>query len=152
MTHTASVQALGRTITGALLGVYALLVAFMVFWPTPIDRGFGIPLLRFAALVRGNGMVWLAYDHVEFVANVLMFVPLGLGLTVVLPRAVHWLVPLLGLSASVSVEVVQALVLPDRFGGPMDVLANTLGATLGWAVALIARSIAARRRRNLVHE
>lgn len=145
MTHTASVQARGRMVTGALLVAYVVVVAFIVFWPTPIDRGFDLQLLRFAAWVRSHGMVWLAYDHVEFVANVLLFVPIGVGLTLVLPRAMHWLVPLLGLVSSVAIEVVQAVALPDRFGGPVDVLSNTLGASLGWVATLAVRSIAARR-------
>lgn len=147
MTHTASVRA-GRAITTTLLIAYGLAVAVVVFWPTPVDRGFDLQLLRFAAMVRANGMLWLTYEHVEFAGNVLLFVPIGIGLTLVLPPALHWLVPLAGLASSAVIELVQAVALPDRFGGPVDVLANTLGAALGWAGALAVRSIVERSRRE----
>lgn len=152
MTHTANAQAVGKAVTGSLLAVYLIVVAFVVFWPTPIDRGFDLQLLRFAGWIRSHGMVWLSYDHVEFVANILMFVPLGVGLTLLLPRAMHWLVPLLGLFSSVVIEVVQAIALPDRFGGPMDVLSNTIGAALGWAATLIVRFAVSRRRGEKLYD
>ncbi|MDH6181678.1 glycopeptide antibiotics resistance protein [Microbacteriaceae bacterium SG_E_30_P1] len=132
-----------------ILVTYVAIVAVIVFWPTPVDRSFELPLLRVASFLRETGLVWLAYDHVEFVGNIILFVPIGVLLTLVLPRAVHWIVPLAALSASAMVEVVQLLALPDRFGGPVDVIANTAGATLGWLVALVARASAKRRLSRL---
>src|SRR5690606_18914651 len=102
----------------------------------PIDRFFDVLLLRAASAVRSHGMLWLTYDHVEFLGNVLLFIPLGLAVTIVLPRVMHWIVPMVALVLSALIEFVQFAALPDRFGGTMDVVANVIGAVIGWATVL----------------
>lgn len=54
------------------------------------------------------------------------------GLLSALPE--RWLIPLLLAHAAVS-EAIQHLMLPDRSGDAVDVLANAAGVLLGWALA-----------------
>lgn len=68
----------------------------------------------------------------------MLFVPLGLLVTIAWPRTRAWVVVLLGLVLSVTIETVQ-MMLPSRFPTLSDVIANTVGAGVGW---LIARTIA----------
>lgn len=72
---------------------------------------------------------WALPHHYGFVLNVILFVPAGIALVLLTGRS-WWVVTLVALAASTSVEVAQALWL-DRVGSVADVVANTLGAFLG---------------------
>ena len=50
-----------------------------------------------------------------------------------------WVSGLLGLVASLSIELGQYLLLPHRFASPVDVAMNTAGALLGGAVVAGSR-------------
>lgn len=120
-----------------LLAAYSAAVAVIAFWPVPVDQGMRIGVLRFAAFVRGNGFIGLQYEHMEFTANLLMFIPLGLLLTLALrPIPARWLPPLACLIASAMIEFVQFTLLPQRFTTVSDLIANTIGGVLGWLIAL----------------
>ncbi len=121
-----------------LLVLYIVAVLPVAFWPTPIDQAFRGGLLQIAAVVRQNGLIWLQYEHIEFAANVLMFVPLGLLLTLELRSSSlrNWFPPVTAIAVSILIETVQFVVLPERFTTALDVLANTSGGVLGWLVAL----------------
>lgn len=120
-----------------LLAVYTAAVTVIAFWPVPVDQGMRVGVLRFAAFVRANGFIGLQYEHIEFTANLLMFIPLGLLLTLALrPRPARWAPPLVCLVASTLIELVQFTLLPQRFTTMSDVIANTIGGALGWLIAL----------------
>ncbi len=73
----------------------------------------------------------LSTPRVGFLANVALFVPLGLLLPLALPRVPLTLllaVPVLG---SLGVEVAQLLVVPGRTPDAVDVLANSTGGAVG---------------------
>lgn len=90
-----------------------------------------------AVLREGLGVAWFGSGWIEFAANVLLFVPLGLLLTLLVDRA--WIGVAVCVAASVVVELAQ-VVLPGRQASPRDVLANAVGAVLGAGLAwLIAR-------------
>jgi hypothetical protein len=66
-----------RTVAGALCAVWLLAVAMIVLWPTPVDRAGGGWLRGVLGALHSHGLPALvSYGTVEFVANVLMFVPL----------------------------------------------------------------------------
>lgn len=83
--------------------------------------------LRTALGLGGFGAGWI-----EFGANVLLFLPLGLLLTLLFRRP--WVGFIVALALSVSAELVQNL-LPNRVASPRDVLANAFGAAVGAALA-----------------
>ncbi|KAA9130654.1 VanZ family protein [Microbacterium caowuchunii] len=75
----------------------------------------------------------------EFLANVVLFVPAGaLALLWLGRRAGWWWAAAIGLALSGTIEGVQALMLADRVADVRDLLANTLGSVLG---ALIVRTV-----------
>lgn len=69
----------------------------------------------------------------ETAANVLLFVPFGVALGTAGHPAVRS--ALVAASLSVVVELLQVFAATGRFAESQDVVANTLGATLGWLCA-----------------
>lgn len=80
----------------------------------------------------GSGSGSFGDGWIELGANILMFVPLGLLLTLLLRR--HWQGVVLALALSVAAELGQ-LVIPSRQASLRDVAANLLGAMIGAALA-----------------
>lgn len=121
-----------------LLACYTLAVLVIVFWPAHVDDNAGGEFVRsivHAGHVQGWIPLWFSYQSVEWLSNVLMFTPGGFLLTLLLsPSARRW-VPLCALGGTVAIECTQ-LVMPGRTSSVWDVVANTLGGTLGWLCAL----------------
>lgn len=82
----------------------------------------------------------LGFRPLEMLLNVALFVPLGVSLGWWWPT--RPLVIGAAVAVSVTVELLQ-LGMPDRVSDPVDVLTNSIGAVLGFAVAAVVR---ARRR------
>lgn len=123
-----------------LLAPYAVALGLIVWLPAAeASRATGIVFAtaRYVSDVTGfdSGATSTTF---EFLANIVLFVPLGLLVTIAWPRTRPWVVVLLGLVLSVTIEAVQ-MMLPSRFPTLSDVIANTVGAGVGW---LIARTIA----------
>ncbi|WP_461476544.1 VanZ family protein [Microbacterium sp. HJ5] len=113
------------------LGVYVVVVAVVVLSPVSYRSivhaiGDGI---RDVLGVSPFGTGWI-----EFGANILMFVPLGLLLTLLLRN--HWYGVVLALVLSAGVELAQ-IVIPSRQPSLRDIVANVLGAAVGAALAWI---------------
>jgi glycopeptide antibiotics resistance protein len=89
---------------------------------------------------------WLDFPTVEFLANVAMFVPLGVFALLLLGRGRWWLAILFGIALTLAIEAVQQ-VLPTRVSDPRDLIANSIGAAVGVLVALVATAAKARRIR-----
>ncbi len=81
---------------------------------------------------------WLGLSWLEFIANVVLFVPFGLLFAVLLDRRRWWLVLVLAAATTSAIELAQ-LVIPNRFSDPRDLVANTGGAALGLLVVVLAR-------------
>jgi glycopeptide antibiotics resistance protein len=126
-----------------LVGAYGAALLLVGLWPTHVDQNLD--------MVNRPPTTWLVdvfnltpaqgYDIGEFSANVLLFVPLGLLATALLPR-LSWVRLALGAVAlSVLIELAQTIFRPDRTGSFRDVVANTLGAGLGAACAVVWRRL-----------
>lgn len=130
----------------ALLAVYLAAVAAVTLGPAPADAGTLSRVERLVAWLSGHG-VPVTYLGVEAVANVVMFVPFGVLVSLALPARARWgdrvVVPL-ALATSAGIETVQRW-LPTRVPTVQDVVLNTLGAALG---LLVLRAVLARRRRR----
>ncbi|HJQ10605.1 MAG TPA: VanZ family protein [Gemmatimonadaceae bacterium] len=70
---------------------------------------------------------------VDAILNVLLFIPLGVGLSLAGARARH--VVLSGLLLSALIETAQLTVIAGRDATVGDIIANTCGAALGYAAA-----------------
>lgn len=121
-----------------LAAAYLLVVAFIVFWPVPVDRPAQDALPRLLESWHAAGVPhWVNYRLIEWLANVIMFVPWGVLGTLLLARRWWWVVPFSGLLASAAVETAQYLFLPARFASTADIVANTLGTMLGFVATAI---------------
>lgn len=123
--------------------VYSIGLAGVLFWPVHVDGEGGLidPSWLLGVLGWWGMSSAVRYPLVESAGNALMFVPLG-ALWIAWVRRPRWrsAVAAMVIAAAVSLaaEVVQARYLPERTFDPRDVLANTLGAGLGAAIALLA--------------
>jgi len=119
-----------RSIAAWILGAYLVALTLIAFWPSPVDAGAG-PLIRLLTRV----VPMLTYARLEFGANILLFVPLGVLLTLILrDRA---LVLPIAIVLTLAIESVQGVLLDRRTPSELDMVANTAGACIGLlAVAL----------------
>ena len=120
----------------AAFAAYLVALAFVVFLP-PREAG---TVTGFVGVVA-SWLSWLGlpYDHaavgVEFVANIVMFVPLGALLRVLWPMVWNrWRVVVMGSGTSTAIELTQLLI-PGRVTALSDVIANTVGALIGAGAA-----------------
>lgn len=133
-----------RRTAAVLLGVYALVVAFIVFWPTA-DMASGSVLGIWTLLQKVGAPSWISTWSVEFVTNTLMFMPLSFLGATYRPRWGwrQWLVA--GLTGSLVIELTQWVFLPGRTFQIADLASNTLGALAGYGLVVLVR-----RRRESV--
>jgi glycopeptide antibiotics resistance protein len=123
-----------------ILVVYSVVLAAIAFWPTPVDSGAGGFLKLIEKIVP-----LLTYHRLEFGANILMFVPLGVLLALILPRRRYLVLPI-AVTVTAVIESTQAVALDLRTPSVLDIIANTIGACAGLLVVELVE--AARRGRS----
>ena len=128
----------------ALIALVSYLIVLITtsLWPKPVDgEGFLATItrevLRFTSSY--DSLKWIQYNQLEAIANVLLYVPLGIFLVMFWPKAKIWLLALIPALISLLVEVSQRLFLPDRYATLNDVLSNALGGVLGIVIAASIR-------------
>jgi glycopeptide antibiotics resistance protein len=90
---------------------------------------------RLATTASSGRLTW---DRTEVLANVALFVPYGVLLTVLLGRA--WAAALVCVLISAGIEAAQLLYLPTRVPTLADVEHNTLGGLAGALLATVVRT------------
>ncbi|MFP1601419.1 VanZ family protein [Microbacterium sp. 2216-1] len=132
-----------------MLVPYGVALALIVWLPaTAASKVTGI-VYRLAQFVssRLDVSMTTTYTLFEFLANIALFMPLGLLLVAAFPRNSAWVVLLLGYATSATIELVQTM-MPSRYPTLSDLIANTLGTAIGCLVArLFVRRHPARSRR-----
>ncbi|WP_368498613.1 VanZ family protein [Herbiconiux sp. A18JL235] len=113
--------------------VWALAVGFMTLRP---GSGLGVRLNLVPLLFDGPG------SAVDAVLNLFVFVPLGVLLVAAGLRFAPTL--LIGLGSTLAIEITQYATDAGRTADINDVITNTAGACLGWAVAWSVRALARR--------
>lgn len=89
----------------------------------------------------------LSIERIEFVANIGLFVPLGMFLLLLVGTR-HWFAALAaGIVLTSMIESVQREI-PGRVSDPRDVAANSIGMFVGVALAVMLTLPAALRRRR----
>lgn len=141
MRRHSSARVSARTVSRALLAPYLIALALIVFLPAR-DAGRVTGVVGWVAdLVAMWGVPREpAVIVFEFLANVVLFVPFGLLLSVAAPRWSPWAIIGLGCLVSVVIELVQ-LGIPSRVPTVSDVIANSAGAALGCALVMRQRML-----------
>lgn len=134
----------------AVTAAYAWVIWRMTLTPEVFTAAQGSLVehaIRWAQRITGSG--WLTYDRTEFLANIAMFVPVGMLAALWLPRRWWLLGAVVAVGLSVGIEQYQGAFLPNRVSDPRDVLSNGLGGLLGATLVGLFRSLlpAPRRRR-----
>ncbi len=129
---------------------YFAALAGILFWPSPVDRPIDGALMQLIQWLHGHGLPewFIGYRKVEFAANILLFIPLGIILVLRLPRKLWWLAIVIAAVFSGAVELAQAIFLPARVPAWSDIVANTAGAFIGAILVLMVWSWSRRRARH----
>ncbi len=132
-------------VSAGLLLTFLAAIAIITFTPGPPDANGQRELIAYLARAHTQGLPeWVTFGKVEFGANVVMFVPIGLFGALALPRA-RWLIVPAAVGMSAVIEYMQAANLPGRDGTARDVLANGLGALVGYLMAAVVLAEVHRR-------
>lgn len=126
------------------LSSYLILLVATSLWPKPVD-GQGLlaiitsDLLKFASTV--SWLEWIQYNQLEAIANVLLYLPLGVFLVLFWPKARAWALSLIPILVSLLAEGTQRMFLPDRYATLNDVFYNALGGVLGIVISMSIRQM-----------
>jgi glycopeptide antibiotics resistance protein len=135
---TASRSRIHRAVLSALFAVYLGLLTWTVLWKLgmPTLDG-GIRAVKLVPFVAGDG--YGVSTPPEMLANLALFVPFGVYLGLLAPRWGWWRVAGVAAALSIAFETLQ-FVLAVGSSDVTDVILNTAGAVVGWAVLALARS------------
>ena len=100
----------------------------------PIPIGLVVRVLD--AFHRRGYLETLTVYRVEFLANIAMFVPIGVFLLLLVGAERWWIALLLPFFLTAFIETAQRSI-PGRVSDPRDILANTLGGIAGVFLAMI---------------
>ena len=126
-----------RSRARVVLTLYGISLALIALWPVPVDRGAAGFLSRVTRVLP-----MLTYPRIEFSANILLFVPLGVLLMLILRR--RYLILPIAIVVTVAIECSQALLLDKRTPSVLDIIANTAGACIGMLIVAGVESWRAR--------
>lgn len=89
----------------------------------------------------------LSIERIEFLANIGLFVPLGVFLLLLVGTRLWFLALVAGIVLTSVIENIQRSI-PDRVPDPRDVAANSIGTFVGIALALLLTLPATLRARR----
>jgi glycopeptide antibiotics resistance protein len=129
-------------------GAYLVFVAWLTLTPQPIGPD-QVRLIRrvLDALHRRGYAESLDYDRLEFLANIALFVPVGVFALLLVGAGAWWLALLAPVALTVGIETAQ-IGIPGRVPDRRDLIANTMGGILGVFVGLVLTLPATLRRRR----
>lgn len=122
---------------------FLVAVALLTLTPARVEHAMPNLLDLLLGVIHDLGWTSLDFHRLEVLANVAVFVPVGVLAFLLLPRRLWPLALLVGPALSLSIETVQGMALPHRAATVSDVLANSTGATIGVALAIFCTLLAA---------
>ncbi len=126
--------------------LWTLVVLRATLWPSPPQRPVDGTIRQVIDTMHDAGAPrQVNYRLTERLANVAMFVPIGLLLAALVPRRWGWVAAAYGFTLSAAVELGQAAWFPERDATIRDVALNTAGAVVGWLAVVAWRGWSRRR-------
>lgn len=139
-----------RTALLAALAAWSVVLAVTLLAPSAAGPSWLVATLADLGARIGLPAALVEGSRVEFVLNVLAFVPLSALGALAWTRTTWRDWTAWGFAASFAVEAAQAIALSARSATHADVVANTLGALLGALAGTAARrTLASERRADL---
>lgn len=124
---------------------YLAFVGWLTLGPQPLDRNGRGLLHQVIRFISGdNTLDWITFALVEFTANIVLFVPVGVLFALMLGWRRWWLASLFGVGLTAAIEFAQ-LFLPNRVTDPRDIVSNSVGAVIGVALVLVVTAWRATR-------
>ncbi|WP_185996184.1 VanZ family protein [Nocardioides campestrisoli] len=131
-----------------LSGAYLVFVGWLTLTPDALgEREVGLASRLLDALHRRGYAESIDYMRLEFLANIALFVPVGMFLLLLFGAGGWWLAGLSSFGLTLFIETAQRQI-PGRVPDPRDLVANTLGGLIGIALTLVLTLPATLRRRR----
>jgi len=139
------------TIIAAIAIFYGTALAFIVFWPSPVDATVRDLIDRTLEELHERGVPGLVdYEFIEFTANILLFIPVGILFGLLVPLRWWPIALLIGPALSGVIEVIQKYLLDERYSSIYDVVANSIGSTIGVLFAVTVWAIVRARDEKVI--
>ncbi|HWJ83579.1 MAG TPA: VanZ family protein [Nocardioides sp.] len=120
-----------------LTGGYLLFVAWLTLTPADMHTSQAAFVQRVLDALHRRGYVEsLDYSRFELLANVALFVPVGMFLLLLFGAGGWWVAAASSFAMTAGIETLQTQI-PGRVPDDRDLLANGAGALIGIAVALV---------------
>ena len=127
-------------------GAYLVFLVWLTLTPQDQHTSQAAFVVRVLdALHRRGYAESIGYDRFELLANIALFVPAGMFLLLLLGAGRWWVAALLCFATTAAIESAQHAI-PGRVPDERDLVANSLGAIIGIAVALVITLPATLRR------
>lgn len=134
-----------------LTGGYLAFVAWLTLTPQVDAVGHIAIIYRVLdALHRRGYLLTIDDNQLEFLANIALFVPVGMFLLLLAGTRLWWVALTASFAMTTFIEIAQGSI-PGRVPDERDLMANGLGAVIGVLVALVLTLPAALRRRRQRH-
>lgn len=137
-----------------LTGGYLAFVAWLTLTPQ-VDAAQHIWVIYrvLDALHRHGYLLTIDNNEIEFLANIALFVPVGMFLLLLFGTRLWWLALAASFGLTAFIEIAQRSI-PGRVPDERDLLANGLGAVVGVLIALaltLPAELRRSRQRNRTH-
>src|SRR5919106_185007 len=131
-----------------ITGGYLLFVGWLTLTPQPIGPDQQQFIQRVLDGLHRRGYAeFLDYDQLEFLANIALFVPIGMFLLLLFGAGGWWLAAIGSFALTAGIETAQQQI-PGRVSDDRDLMANAIGALIGIVIALVLTLPATLRRRD----
>ncbi len=127
-------------------GAYLVFVAWLTLTPSSSAPTSSDLVMRVLARLQAyDELSWLTYDRAELLANVALFVPVGLFLLLLFGTRLWWVAGAAAIALTSAIELAQRSI-PGRVPDERDIAANTLGALIGIVIGVVLTLPATLRR------